>query len=280
LIRGELFFLCSSSPNWLSFEMMDTEILTSSPGLLPLYGAKSFLSTPSVASIVARQVGGSTPLGSPLPATHLPLPVRFIHPHLLHLNLIISTGHDSTVTIVYPGGPAIYTVRLTTLPIVTLSWTSEESLVGAGHDCQPLVFSGSADAGWQLVGTLDDPQTNKASGGASRSGFGGAPSPVGRLQSSAFNTFRNADSRGIGSVPGSPVSGGGGAGGGGESEIYTVHVNTITDVRPYESVGGAAQVVKVSTSGLDGKVVVWDVSNVTPIGGGGLVGKMGGMSLR
>jgi actin related protein 2/3 complex, subunit 1A/1B len=154
---------------------------------------------------------------------------------------------------------------MTTLPLTTLTWTSEESIVAAGHDCQPFVFTGN-QGGWELVGTLDDPNSNKTSG---RSGFGGAPSPVGRLQSSAFNTFRNADSRGISSNP-DETSGG--------SELFTVHQNTITNIRPYDGVPGA--VSRVSTSGVDGKLVVWDVSAVTPVSVHALAGKMGGMNLR
>ena len=174
------------------------------------------------------------------------------------------------MTVVYPGGPAIYHIKMTTLPLLTLTWTSEESLIAAGHDCQPFVFSGNA-GGWQLVGTLDDPNSNKTSGGA-RSGFGGA-SPVGRLNSSAFNTFRNADSRGISAGPGSPT-----VSNATESELYTVHQNTITNVRAYDGVPGA--VSQVSTSGVDGKLVVWDVSAVSPVSVSGLAGKMGGMHLR
>lgn len=173
------------------------------------------------------------------------------------------------MTIVYPGGGAVQHIRLTTLPLVTLTWISEESIVAAGHDCQPLVFSGDA-GGWQLTGTLDDPTSNKTS---ARSGFGGAPSPVGRLQSSAFNTFRNADSRGISNTPGSPT-----VGNSTESELYTVHQNTITNIRPYDGVPGA--VSRVSTSGVDGKLVVWDVSAVSPVSAASLAGKMGGLSLR
>lgn len=152
---------------------------------------------------------------------------------------------------------------------MTLAWTSEEAIVAAGHDCQPFVFSGNA-AGWQLVGTLDDPNANKA--GGARSGFGGA-SPVGRLQSSAFNTFRNADSRGISNVPGSPTTSNAT-----ESELFTVHQNTITSVRAYDGVPG--NVTKVSTTGVDGKLVIWDVSVVAPVSVGSLAGKMGGMHLR
>ncbi|KAF9808861.1 hypothetical protein IEO21_07726 [Rhodonia placenta] len=169
-------------------------------------------------------------------------------------------SHDSSISIVYPGGPAIYTIKLTSLPLLTLTWTNENSLVAAGHDCQPLVFSGS-DGGWELTGSLDDPNSAKSAGG-SRAGLA---SPVGRLNSAAFNTFRNADTRGIGSAPG----------GSGESELFTVHQNTITSVRPYAGTPGA--VARVSTSGLDGKLVVWDVNQVTPVGATGLAGRMAGL---
>lgn len=194
--------------------------------------------------------------------------VSVYHARWRTLVLISLLGHDSTISIVYPGGPAVYTIRTTTLPLVTLAWTTEESLVAAGHDCQPYVFSGN-QSGWQLVGTLDDPNSNR---GAPRSGFGGA-SPVGRLQSSAFNTFRNADSRGISNVPGSPTSSNAT-----ESELFTVHQNTITSVRAYDGVPGA--VTRVSTTGVDGKLVIWDVSAVSPVSVGSLAGKMGGMQLR
>jgi len=179
-------------------------------------------------------------------------------------------SHDSSINIVYPGGPAIYTIKLSSLPLLTLTWTTENSLVAAGHDCQPLVFSGS-EGGWEPIGSLDDPNSNKSAGGA-RSGFGGA-SPVGRLNSAAFNTFRNADTRGISNVPGSPTTSSSN-----ESELFTVHQNTITNVRPYDGVPG--NVTRVSTSGVDGKLVVWDVSQVTPAAAAGIVGRMAGMHLK
>ncbi|OSD08519.1 actin-like protein ARPC3 [Trametes coccinea BRFM310] len=185
-------------------------------------------------------------------------------------DVLAFASHDSSITVVYPGGPAVYSIKMSILPLVTLTWTTEESIVAAGHDCQPLVFAGN-QGGWEIVGGLDDPQSNKASGG-SRSGFGGA-SPVGRLNSAAFNTFRNAAERGISNVPGSPT-----ASSSNESELYTVHQNTITSVRPYDGVPG--NVTRVSTSGVDGKLVVWDVSAVTPISATGLAGKLGKMQLR
>ncbi len=150
----------------------------------------------------------------------------------------------------YPSGPAVYVVRFPSLPYVTLTWTSEDSLVAAGHDCQPVLFS-VGPSGWQAVGSLDDTSAPKTSGGARGSLTGS--SPVGRLNSAAFNSFRNADSRGLGG--GSQLAT--------DTELFTVHQNTITDIRAYEGAPGA--VTKVSTSGVDGKLVIWDVNAVSGI---------------
>lgn len=57
-----------------------------------------------------------------------------------------------------------------------------------------------------------------------------------------------------------------------------MHQNTITSVRVYD--GSPDNVTRVSTSGVDGKLVIWDVSAVTPIGATGLAGKLGKMQLR
>jgi actin related protein 2/3 complex subunit 1A/1B len=155
---------------------------------------------------------------------------------------------------VYPGGPTVYTIRSNSLPYMSLTWSSEDTIVAAGHDCQPMLFSGGP-SGWQAAGSLDDTTAPKSSVGT-RGGLGS--SPVGRLNSAAFNTFRNADSRGLGS------SSGGGTPLATDTELFTVHQNTITDVRPYEGAPGA--VSRVSTSGVDGKLVIWNVNAVSGLG--------------
>ena len=162
------------------------------------------------------------------------------------------------MTIVYPGSQAVFIGKQPTLPYVSLCWTSEDALVVAGHDCQPVLFQGS-EGGWRAVGSLDDTTAPKSSGL-------GRASPVGRLNSAAFNTFRNADTRGQTSSPGLP-----GSGMSSETELLTVHQNTITSVRVYE--GSPGQVSRVSTSGIDGKLVIWNVSAA----GGGLAGRMSGL---
>jgi actin related protein 2/3 complex subunit 1A/1B len=170
-------------------------------------------------------------------------------------------GHDSSISIVYPNGPVIHNIRMPTLPLVSLIWTSEDTIVAAGHDCRPLVFSGTEN-GWQEAGTLDDPTAPKSP--ESRSGFGSSSS-VGRLKTGAFATFRDADTRGQSSAgSASPTT---------DTKMLTIHQNTITNVRPYVSSG--ANVTKVSTSGVDGMLVIWDVNAVTA-----LTGRLGGAHLR
>lgn len=140
------------------------------------------------------------------------------------------------------------------LPLVSLTWTSEDSIVAAGHDCRPLVFSGSA-AGWQETGTLDDSKSAEGKSGLT------PISPVGRLKTGAFATFRDADSRGHTNSPSA------------DTKVLTVHQNTITSVRPYEYSGN--NVTKVSTSGVDGILAVWDVNAVSA-----LTGRVSGLQLR
>ncbi|KII88090.1 hypothetical protein PLICRDRAFT_698553 [Plicaturopsis crispa FD-325 SS-3] len=183
-------------------------------------------------------------------------------------DVLAFASHDSSISIVYPGGPTIYNIRTSTLPYVTLAWTAEDSLIAAGHDCIPVVFAGDESQGWTAVGSLDDTSAPK-----SRTVGGGGSSPtVGRLNSVAFNAFKNADSRGVGSG-GSALGGGAASGGSAETELLTVHQNTITSIRPYQGASGA--VSKVSTTGVDGKLVVWDVNSISA-----LSGKMAGVHLK
>lgn len=186
-------------------------------------------------------------------------------------------GHDASLTVVYPSAPeapphAVHVVRLPSLPYVSVLFTSETSLVAAGHDCQPILFEGGREQGWRLARSLDavgaaaskpkpPPPPPKAAGLAS------APSGVGRLNNEAFARFREADSRGKSPVP-TPGEGGAfaptslgavaGASIADDGELHTTHQNTITNVRPYS--GTREAVTAVSTSGVDGRLCVFDTS--------------------
>lgn len=177
--------------------------------------------------------------------------------------MALVVGHDSTITVVYPSGPdsppqAIYSVQLPSLPCISLLFITETSIVAAGHDCRPILFAGDVSAGWSEIKSLDDAS---AKGAESRTG-GVASGTVGRLnQSEAFNMFRQADSRGVASGASSPTASGAGtrmtSNG---TELLTIHQNTITSVRAFA--GETDQVQKLSTTGVDGRLVIWDISNV------------------
>lgn len=192
-------------------------------------------------------------------------------------------GHDSSLTVVYPSSPeqpphAIHVLRAPTLPYVALQWTSESSLVAAGHDCQPVLFTGDVSQGWKLAKSLD--------AGAAVAGkaappppppkpAGAAASSVGKLNNSeAFNRFRSADSRGssasssvLGGAAGTAGSVAGalgavaGSGVGADGEIHSSHQNTITSVRLYS--GTRDDVSVISTSGVDGRLCTFNVSSGT-----------------
>lgn len=170
-------------------------------------------------------------------------------------------SHDSSITIVYPDGPelppqATLIIKLPSLPFVSLSFSTENTIVAAGHDCQPMIFQGDQSNGWTLIKSLDHGKSsNQSQPRASPAGGGG----IGRLNNEAFNIFRSADSRGVMTpVDGSPTTTGNRAG------VDTVHSNTITSIRNFSGQPGA--VSQVSTSGVDGKVVVWDLSGGDPSG--------------
>ena len=60
------------------------------------------------------------------------------------------TGHDSSVhfadltTTQANADPVVHTVRLPQLPLCSLLFLSEQALCGAGHDFNPIIFTGSA----------------------------------------------------------------------------------------------------------------------------------------
>ena len=100
-------------------------------------------------------------------------------------------------------------------------------------------------------------------------------------RSEAFNMFRAADSRGVSSSSSSAAPSSAGLGAGQKltsngTELLTVHQNTITSVRAYEG-GNGADVTRVSTTGVDGRLVIWPVSSGGGVGG--VTRGMGGLNM-
>jgi len=139
-------------------------------------------------------------------------------------------SHDSTITIVYPSGPeqpprAVVGVATQLLPFTSLVWTTEDEIVAAGYDCQVYRLQGSAE-GWALTGSLEE---RRAKGAAV-------------MEESARNMFKQMDLKGKSKD---------------DSLLGTVHQNTVSTVRAYD--GSSDKVSRISTSGVDGRVVIWNV---------------------
>ena len=149
-------------------------------------------------------------------------------------NALAFCAHDSTVTVVYPSAPeqpphAVVSVATQLLPFTSLLWTSETALVAAGYDCGVYRFSGDS-AGWTLTEALEkDSLSGKAGGGEGQ-------------EQSALNLFRSMDLKGR-------------SGGVDDTKLKTVHQNSINTVRAYQE--DASGVSRISTGGVDGRVVVW-----------------------
>ncbi|CAG8771416.1 3761_t:CDS:2, partial [Acaulospora colombiana] len=107
------------------------------------------------------------------------------------------TGHDSQITIVNAGGGE-QAIRISSLPYLSLLWVTEDKLIAAGHDCVPVLFEKQNDQ-WKISKVID----------ASKKKVVG--------ESTAFNRFRDWDTRGISSRSE-------------ETELNTVHQNAITYV--------------------------------------------------
>lgn len=140
-------------------------------------------------------------------------------------------AHDSSVTVVYPSAPdappkAVLNISTQLLPFQSLLFTSEDTIIAAGHDCEAYRFQGN-EGGWQLVGSLETKAAAKAGG---------------EEEESARNMFRQMDLKG-------KVKD--------DTKLQTTHQNTVQMLRSYQEAGG--QITKISSSGVDGRVVVWNV---------------------
>lgn len=136
--------------------------------------------------------------------------------------------HGSTIEIATPndGGASVQRIPYSGLPMTCLAFLSDSAFVAAGHNCAPVLFEARNET-WSEGRSIDKK--------------GGAKQEEGNAFKSLRNSFRDMDMRG----------------GSGDTALPTVHQNTITELTAYE--GDRFSVSKISTSGVDGRVVVWDI---------------------
>lgn len=140
-------------------------------------------------------------------------------------NKICWVGHDSCISVADATNNNIV-IRCKTeyLPFLTCEWISSSSIVVAGHSCIPLVYSVSANK--LVFSTKLDKSQKKESSGISAM----------RIFQSLDRNLRTENS---------------------DTFVESVHQNAITCIRLYS--GDKANCKKISTSAVDGQLVIWDV---------------------
>jgi actin related protein 2/3 complex, subunit 1A/1B len=144
-------------------------------------------------------------------------------------NKICWVGHDSAINIVdITIGPNVFKLRTEFLPFLSCIWISPTAFVCAGHSNIPLIYSFD---GSNIIfnGKLDESQKREASG----------ISAMRHFQSLDRNSrLENSD-----------------------THLDCIHQNAISWVAIYAGDKGKAQ--KISTSGLDGQLVLWNLNTLT-----------------
>ncbi|XP_044952627.1 actin-related protein 2/3 complex subunit 1B-like [Hordeum vulgare subsp. vulgare] len=147
-------------------------------------------------------------------------------------------GHSSMIYFVddVEGSPAAQNLALRDLPLRDILFVSEKMAIGVGFDCNPLIFAADETGLWSFVRYLDErkvtPSTSKAS-----------------QLSEALGKLYGQSRQGSSSDTVEPSKPRGGA-----------HENCITCIVPLRK-GSDSIIKRFSTSGLDGKIVVWDLEN-------------------
>lgn len=93
---------------------------------------------------------------------------------------------------------------------MSLIWNGEAEIIAAGYDCEAYRFKGN-EGGWQLTGSLES--KGRPGGGVAR-------------EESAFNMFKQMDLKGKTND---------------DTQLKTVHQNTISTIRVYKASGGAVR---------------------------------------
>jgi len=147
-------------------------------------------------------------------------------------------GHNSMIYFVdeVESAPAAQNLALRDLPLRDVLFVSERTVIGVGFDCNPMIFAADETGLWSFVGFLDErkatPSTSKAS-----------------QLSEALGKLYGQSKQGTSSDSVEPSKPRGGA-----------HENCITCIVPLTK-GRDGTIKRFSTSGLDGKIVVWDLEN-------------------
>jgi len=148
-------------------------------------------------------------------------------------DILAFVGQDSTIHFVWANNgqqPQEQVIKLNKLPLLDVMFVDDNTVVAAGHDCQPFLFQ-CGQNGFELVRSLDD-------------GKGAAAAPSQGAGNAAFKMFRDTVDKGTTDSRSTSTT------------LNTKHQNSINCIQPL-SRGG--RISDFSTSGLDGAIVTWKV---------------------
>lgn len=123
------------------------------------------------------------------------------------------------------------------LSVMWVLFVSERMVIGVGFDCNPMVFAADERGIWSFIRFLGERKTISSG------------SKYGSQFSEAFGKLYGQSKHGLSNDAVEPSRSRGG-----------IHDNCINCILPLRQ-SGISTVMRFSTSGLDGKVVIWDLEN-------------------
>lgn len=140
-------------------------------------------------------------------------------------NKICWVGHDSAINIADPtNGPS--KMKTEFLPFLCCEWISDTSILVAGHSCIPLIYNVNlANNQIMLASKLDQSQKKESSGISAMKHF-----------QSLDRNMRTENT---------------------DTNLESIHQNAIACVCIYS--GNKTGAIKISTTGTDGQLVIWDI---------------------
>ncbi|KAJ9563235.1 hypothetical protein OSB04_008395 [Centaurea solstitialis] len=149
-------------------------------------------------------------------------------------NSLAYVGHNSMIYFVDEVGPSpsAQSVVLRDLPLRDVMFVSEKLVIGVGYDCNPMVFAADRTGLWSFIRFLDE---KKAASSSAR---------YGAQLTEAFGKFYGSSKQGTSN----------------DKSRGGVHDNCINCIVPLKK-SESTKLSSFSTSGLDGRVVVWDLKN-------------------
>ncbi|XP_073402778.1 actin-related protein 2/3 complex subunit 1A [Dendrobates tinctorius] len=146
-------------------------------------------------------------------------------------NRLAWVSHDSIVSVVDASkNMSVSQLKTELLPLLSVIFVSENSVIAAGHDCCPMLFTYDDHGSLTFVSKLDIPKQST------------------QRNISAMERFRNMDKRATTEDR--------------NTTLETLHQNSITQVSIYD--GDKSDCRKFCTTGIDGAMTIWDFKTLEP----------------